>query len=1678
MWISNSDTGKWYKKEDILNKSVYDSLKQDVEKVILYSKYLSGVVYAPINDISNLYNLSTGPYYNWFIGSTYSVLGIPTFSKVINQSSEEEYYQKYVYEYGLTFKNLFTPSKLINDSIKNFVYVDVASTSPILNIGQYSPGLSIDGVSLIENHRVLLTGQVTYVSLTSSIDPKTYFISNYYLSSTASVTSSTTYYYYNQDNGVYIYKNSTLIRDIDIATYSNAYRYSTCVKLGVDNVGKEFHLSRLLNNYYPLYINGDPIEFKEKNNWMLRTQLDYDNIYDINYHSIISHGSQSYNIDNFTYSIPSRKVSVGDFGMILNNQDGISHIIHNKYKVSLNSVIEKESDYWICGNTGTLLRVNKVDFSIRSINVNELNNFTSIQFADSLRGLVVGKFNCIYFTNDGGYTWKNIAPPEFNSCSYNKVIYDKFEAAYIGGENGVFIEMKYINNQWVFYKRSIIKYLDINDPTEEYQLVDDINGMFHSHFTSSNPWNLTYSNTVITQDKDMILIGTNGGNILFYDVNNFIPQYDFTYLSFSHSISDIRGISQISGSSSIYFSSDKIYSIDITNFSLIGTSSNNMTFSASASVVSDIYVNDLFDYQAQELLICGNDSLLLYNGYTSSYFNPIDSTFGFNFKSKLLFLDYDISSKLNFFDSNQNYRLPNSLTFSSIDSQILIQNKPGQLNWINYYKDSDKVFKYYTSMDTSNQVNFSSTFSYATGSFFTFSSSNINIELNGILSLAPNISSGSASRYISGTVSISAPTYSESVFLYKYLIVFKLPSYYVCDVGDVLYIQSDIIETTLLVNRIFVSTYKYIYCYVDFNQTITNQIKNFSGSISITNLNRFAISGTQSSSSIEDNDYTLYSSSDMSKENLLYNFKHHPISIGYNLSTDGSSYYLSNNFNNKTAYYNMQSQVVVDSITYSSSYSESFLLFGFSPTYNLYDYLNNINPGIFTSSKVFTSMPQYRGLPGNNENSFTSSNIYIDTNSDSNKLLFGNNFEFEWKSIWINTFVDVVLYSGASYSTSKLLVMNKYHDKSNNGYVIEFHKKLNFNYGDPITSIDIISRNTLTQISSDLQILNNIQRSSSSTQIQVGSQYNNYKNDLNFKIPTDSYCKILLSDVDIKENLTGIIYVDYKNELSLNLIKLEVEYDIPISSTGEYLTGSNSYLLISCSQSHNLLVGDGVVLSFTGGTGSSEFLNTQYFGYKTVGGVIDQYKFYVNQNFGVTASDHGNINFIKNDPFLNYQPVDIMDIGSDGVAEKSVEIVPDNISLSGSTYSLINVDFNKFRYQLVDGLSILDISTTYQWILQADISNAVIGQDKNGLVWYMGDWIDGRWFGGTWYSGRWITGDWYSGNWHSYNTTYKLLNVEVGSNINDNTSSKWYNGRWFDGTWNGGSWYNGRRYGGAWNGGSWYNGIWNDGNWYDGYFKGGIWVLGNWHGGVFNCDNKPAYWIDGNWYGGDFENGMWYNGQFSQTSGLSRFGTKSFNTRNAIWQAGTFTGGEFHSFLNTINGKSIASEFNKYSIWKTGLWSGGNWYGGIAYAIDFNSGNWYGGVIEEIQIIGIEIVNGNLSQFTLNGNFKFNPGDSIWIVNDNNPTPYSSIGTNLDPGNYKILTQEQIGLQTLITISQDIYNLTGAISVSNIETGLRLTTIFKNSIWKSGVWTNGIFESGYFEGGIWYGGLFLASWGR
>jgi subtilisin-like proprotein convertase family protein len=1814
MWVYNSDYKKWQRKNDSLLRSDYEWLKQELSATRFYSKFLSGSTYVPVTIEDDIYDI-VGKWKprSWFVsslGSIHSESSEPVrFATPINSTTSYDYYTRFNHEYGLTLKNHFTPKRIIRDALKNMQRVDVATTNVIDVNGVYSK-LTIDGVVVKPGQKVLVKDQVTLESLDSSFVPDDYFVSNYTV--TRTLPGIVEYSYYNSQNGIYTFDGSRLIKDDVFDVYERCVRFSVVVNMGDTNVGKQFHLSRLLSGYFPTSSLSEPMEFKERKNWIMRHRVDYNNLFDINYYDAIKHPASSYYDAGVTYSIPERSVAVGEFGVIMNTQNGISTIVPNKHKVNLRGISMTTRYYWICGDDSTLLRVEKNSFYIKRIKIDSLTTLRSVSFFNDLRGVVVGDLNTILLTLDGGQSWKRLKIDDFAAYTYNKVVFAEYNTIFIVGRAGVFIEIEESPAGWTAYKRRISKQIDDDD---EYLLVDNINDLV---YTRIDTWSLSYNyvSGTIAPDKRVVMMVTDGGGLIVYDIDSS-SKFDFIYLEFPVDYGDIVNVTRRAGTDEFFFTNnDGLYHFDINIFSSLGVGnvfSNTSKSTATASFAYGYFANEIYDYQGGGLLIAGNNSLYRFGTYsfstggTMSAIDTPDPNFESRLRSKLLFLDYDMAGKLNFFTDDGQYRLPNKVTFDvaktggyrvsataslmvpvgtapkfyldgkNITSSIKLVNSPtlplignvkevrvivsitcpnmsmvsialrkndnpnagkvysilkygqasmvanmtnftftsdesfeeiynvappytdktvkmdltppkfvvynsynttitsndlsealsisggreqatgewqlivmnygteitnpiilndwkieflmersylnigarsNETNWLTYNADSQKTFTYWSGLVPSDNSNvmmsytFSSYASYSTFYPYELVINGVNTDLGDILKLAPGItysdqqslSATFSSRYYNNqlspiSVSTNPPTdYGKIplVYAWNYLLVLETDLNWKVEIGDMLSLKSDIIDANLLVNRIeSYQNRRFIYTFSNFNESIINGLK--SSKFSIRNLNKY-----------------------LAIENFASSVQDHPISDAYEISysEDNKQLSIGAKFNNKTAYYNLAATVNYSGKTESMVYQDSFLKFGYSPTYNILDYLVSINRSainpVFYGDKEYLALPIYTDLTI--AANWTTSTMFIDstgftyskyTNDPGNKIVFGSDLALEWESIMLNTFVDVHIYQpavGSTFSVDRLLVIDKYkvQNYENSGLtalIVEFHDRINFSVKNSMTGakIQIRSRRKLSQISRDLMEMNNIQRPKSKVSTtKTGASYSSYDRSLNAKIPTDSYAKVLLSDADTVKELSGIFYFDYKNELAMNITRLDKSYNIPISNTANY----NGKLFITCDQKHELQVGDGVVLDFNGGTFSSQYLNQQYFGFQSVLQVVNDYEVVINTDYGnqvYVGNDTGFIKYLKKDPFLNYEPVDIIEVGADRKGNIAIQLKPDNVMLVGATFSLSNVDWNRYRYRLVDGLTVDNVANNYAWLLDAEISDAVIGVDGDGLRWYKGIWESGRWFGGKWFSGTWKYGDWYDGEWYSKNVTEKGLSVIVDENTSDDSKSVWFTGRWYEGTWNGGTWANGRWYDGTFENGVWNNGIWNDGVWNLGRFIGGIWVLGTWNDGVFNTDNEPAFWIDGTWNGGDFENGIWYNGIFSGDKSLSRFGTKAYNSRTAIWYGGKWKSGSFHSYLD---GVPAVSETHKYSVWYSGQWLSGDFYGGVAYNMQFSSGTWHGGILEDIQVIGMNSKN---NSFILNGIFRFNLGDEIFVVDNNNGGEYSKFGTNKDPIRYTVL---------------------------------------------------------------------------
>jgi len=320
-----------------------------------------------------------------------------------------------------------------------------------------------------------------------------------------------------------------------------------------------------------------------------------------------------------------------------------------------------------------------------------------------------------------------------------------------------------------------------------------------------------------------------------------------------------------------------------------------------------------------------------------------------------------------------------------------------------------------------------------------------------------------------------------------------------------------------------------------------------------------------------------------------------------------------------------------------------------------------------------------------------------------------------------------------------------------------------------------------------------------------------------------------------------------------------------------------------------------------------------------------------------------------------------------------------------SKVDLQSIDFEKSNIIFVDGLTFDKVKIKYNWILNANIRDAIIGEDDRGIVWYFGEWLCGEWIDGTWYSGNFYDGVWNNGLWYSYDLDkFDVLNQKFfikqeGSQYSHFHNGIWKNGIFYDGTFgvnSGETWMNyelfydeypnfrvetGNISGNiiysnknlaTWLNGTFYTGliydaIWVNGNHLNGTTTNSKWLNGKWFNGTFDGDE----WFNGFWYNGQFIKGKWQNGTFTQYDNniISTFGNTKIDTDDysaiCIWYNGTWINGEwFSGYRVDSNKKPIESNKNYLSIWYNGIWKNGTWYGGHFYDGTWENGIWYNGI--------------------------------------------------------------------------------------------------------------------------------------
>ncbi len=738
-------------------------------------------------------------------------------------------------------------------------------------------------------------------------------------------------------------------------------------------------------------------------------------------------------------------------------------------------------------------------------------------------------------------------------------------------------------------------------------------------------------------------------------------------------------------------------------------------------------------------------------------------------------------------------------------------------------------------------------------------------------------------------------------------------------------------------------------------------------------------------------------------------FSEHLLAQSYILDVNKSdNIYVEGFVNDLTKYYNLESYLKVgingSETIYPIAYSEDVV---YGPKYDLISFLNNINP-IFDENYSF-NLPShnftYNNLLRNNLNEFKEFTIV------GNKIYIGNDL-IDALNFVPGTFIDIVRGAKSVRRTylSKIEIISysKYPDKKR--YVLHFNYELENKLHDSSTTVSLRTRNTLKEISQDLEFTDDLMfplpnGGTNGVEFFNNSYFNQTKT-------ATAYAPYILNDVNIRNNISAVVYLDNDSDWNINIIDW------------------------------------------------------------------------------------------KTDPNLYYRPVDLHELGIDKIFKKAISVEPKNLGVDSNRLILKNIDIEKYNYRLVDGLTLQQLEKKYYWILNADMRNAIIGENDKGLVWYQGDWLCGIWEDGTWYSGRAFNIEWIKGDFYSYRTinNFNLIEVIPGD---DASNSIWYKGLFGSGNFYNGTWYNGTFNKGNRYDGLWYNGQFLDGTWYNGTFMGGEFFGGTWLSGTFSESMFPSIWHYGTWLGGDFENGVWENGIWDQTVRVkSRFGTKASLLHKAIWEYGWWKGGEFHSGLTIdVNGKTIASINYANSTWYNGVWDKGDFYGGIWKMGRFNNGVWYNGYwlsdmeIESFYLVyggTIEIkfkkphyfktINGLKNSFTIIGN----P-----IITDVVDSKAEDLGYNTKPVKHEvidIIDDYTILITTNLVPSvsppsptplPSCYDYTLVNEISFTKESIALTNLgyvegpFVVSHWSNGTWLGGIFDMGLFSNGLWKGGIFL-----
>lgn len=397
------------------------------------------------------------------------------------------------------------------------------------------------------------------------------------------------------------------------------------------------------------------------------------------------------------------------------------------------------------------------------------------------------------------------------------------------------------------------------------------------------------------------------------------------------------------------------------------------------------------------------------------------------------------------------------------------------------------------------------------------------------------------------------------------------------------------------------------------------------------------------------------------------------------------------------------------------------------------------------------------------------------------------------------------------------------------------------------------------------------------------------------------------------------------------------------------------------------------------------------------------------------------------------------------------------------TLDISSVNFNKPKFKMVGGLSLDVLKIKYNWFFNAQVENAIIGEDENGLVWYSGIWVCGTWENGTWYSGTWLDGRWKSGNMYSYDIDYmESLKGKLYINRKDITKTMFKGGTFEGGTFHYGIFGN----------------VKNENELDIPYNVDIYYVINNIEdyditGTTFTYTSISYDIITGSTnicVSGSSSidiTGSTCPPGYTLTTGITYSdvtGTTINNLKTSIFVGGDFNSGLMNSCY--IKGGNFYGDIANNVIWYNGNWFGGDfligdWYNGNFFGGDFSNGNWYNGYLstnEETSSTRFGINYKGSGANWYNGTFsngQFHSG----LNTDDNGNPLPSLDHSLSRWyNGTFTNGEWFGgcLHDGLWLAGQFYS--GIIF--NIEWRRGNIT---DCIWKNGQFINGTISGGIFE---------------